>query len=201
MTRFIVLTGGPGSGKSKLLAALATAGFLCKPEAGRAIIRQQAEIGGTALPWSDPSAFAELMLSWDIRSYCEARKSQADVFFDRGVIDVLGYLRLSRLPIPPHIARAAQQYRYQREVFIAPPWRDIFTRDTERKQDFAEAEATCRVMAETYSDFGYRLIALPLVSVADRVKFVRETLGARLSEPRSPSPRAALENRVRPTIL
>ncbi len=197
MSRFIILTGGPGSGKSTLLATLATAGFLCKPEAGRAIIRQQAEIGGTSLPWSDPSAFAELMLSWDIRSYCEARNSQGDVFFDRGIIDVLGYLRLAELPIPHHIARAARLYRYEREVFIAPPWREIFAQDAERKQDFAEAESTYRVMAETYSELGYRLIALPLASVADRVNFVRETLGktpgktlGRTGEPRFLSPQS-----------
>ena len=36
-----------------------------------------------------------------------------------------------------------------------------FERNAERKQSFAEAEATHRAMAETYSDFGYELVDLP----------------------------------------
>src|SRR3546814_14045915 len=57
---FHVITGGPGSGKSTLIEALAVEGFDHMPEAGRAIIRDQVAIGGAALPWADRAAFAEL---------------------------------------------------------------------------------------------------------------------------------------------
>ena len=67
--RFFVVTGGPGSGKSTLIDALERAGCARSVEGGRGIIQDQVAIGGTALPWSDPSAFAELMLSWEMRSY------------------------------------------------------------------------------------------------------------------------------------
>ena len=66
--RLFVITGGPGSGKSTLIDALAGHGICTMPEAGRAIIRDQVAIGGEALPWSDRRAFAELMLGWEIRS-------------------------------------------------------------------------------------------------------------------------------------
>lgn len=59
---FHVITGGPGSGKTTLIDALAAEGVRHRPEAGRAIIRDQAVIGGTALPWADRAAFAELIL-------------------------------------------------------------------------------------------------------------------------------------------
>lgn len=55
---FHIITGGPGSGKSTLIDALAAQGFHHMPEAGRAIIRDQVAIGGTALPWADRIAFA-----------------------------------------------------------------------------------------------------------------------------------------------
>lgn len=70
--RFVVLTGGPGAGKSTLLDALAAAGFATVAEAGRAIIRDQAAIGGSALHTVDPQLYADLMLSWEMRSYREA---------------------------------------------------------------------------------------------------------------------------------
>ncbi len=61
---FYVITGGPGAGKTSLLEALAAAGHACMPEAGRAVIRDQRAIGGPALPWTDPPAFAAQMLGW-----------------------------------------------------------------------------------------------------------------------------------------
>ncbi len=48
--RLFVVTGGPGSGKTTLIAALAARGYQTTVEAGRAIIREQMETGGTALP-------------------------------------------------------------------------------------------------------------------------------------------------------
>jgi len=175
--RLFVITGGPGSGKSTLVDALAERGICTMPEAGRAIIRDQVAIAGEALPWSDRSAFAELMLSWEMRSYRAALSLSRPVIFDRGVPDVLGYLRLSGLPIPPHVERAAQTFRYHHRVFIAPPWPEIFALDAERKQSFQEAQATCEVMVETYSALGYELIPLPLGSVEKRVQVVLAAVG------------------------
>src|SRR5580704_19697438 len=106
--RLFVITGGPGSGKSTLVDALAGHGLCTMPEAGRAIIEDQVAIGGNALPWSDRQAFAELMLSWEMRSYRAALNLSGRVIFDRGIPDVAGYLRLSGLPVPTHVEKAAQ---------------------------------------------------------------------------------------------
>lgn len=174
-TRFVVFTGGPGSGKTTLLRALAERGFETMPEAGRAIIRDQVAIGGAALPWADRAAFAELMLAWELRSHRTAAGGR--VLFDRGVPDVLGYLRLCGLPVPNHVEAAARIYRYGPLVFVAPPWRDIFTGDDERRQDFEEAVRTYGVMVEVYRELGYELAELPRTSLAERVRFVEGLIG------------------------
>jgi predicted ATPase len=170
--RLIVITGGPGSGKTSLVEALAAGGHAVRPEAGRAIIRDQQAIGGRGLPWVNAALFAELMLAADLRSHAEALAGRESVFFDRGLPDIAGYLTLCGLPIPDHVEQAARQLRYRRTVFIAPPWRDIFTQDAERKQDFAEAQRTFAAMAETYPRYHYELVELPRASVAERVAFV-----------------------------
>ncbi|MHB9879237.1 AAA family ATPase [Pacificimonas sp. ICDLI1SI03] len=172
-----VLTGGPGSGKTSLINALAAEGIRTMPEAGRAIIQDQTDIGGTALPWDDRKAFAALMLAWEMRSYREAASADGPVIFDRGIPDVIGYLRLCGLPVPTTAIRAAEQRRYASKVFIAPPWPAIFQEDAERKQSPAEAEATYNVMIDVYSELGYTLVTLPRISVAARTKFVREQIG------------------------
>ncbi|MGN7098157.1 AAA family ATPase [Brevundimonas diminuta] len=176
--RRIVLTGGPGSGKTTLLEALATAGHATSPEAGRTIIRRQQAIDGEALPWKDRALFAELMLDRELEAHARAESADGPVFFDRGVPDVVGYLTLCGLPVPAHMERAAQDIRYDRRVFIAPVWPEIFGQDAERKQDLDEARRTFDAMAETYPRFGYELIELPRAPVAERLDFVLTTLTA-----------------------
>ena len=116
--------------------------------------------------------FAELMLQWEMRSYHLAAHSPGPVFFDRGVPDVLGYLRLAGLPVPEHVQKAAAEFVYNRTVFIAPPWLEIFHQDVERKQDFDEAKRTYESLFSTYKELRYELVELPRVAVEDRVKFI-----------------------------
>lgn len=175
--RFFVLTGGPGSGKSILLEALHRAGYGRSVEAGRGIIQDQQTIAGRALPWSDPVLFAEMMLSWEMRSYHIAMGSTGPFFFDRGVADVLGYLRLMGLPLPKHVQKAVEIFRYNRHVFIAPPWKEIYGQDRERKQDFEEAVRTYEAVRAAYTEYGYELIELPRVSVEQRMRFVLNASG------------------------
>ncbi|MBA8819750.1 ATPase [Ochrobactrum sp. P6BS-III] len=170
--RYLVISGGPGSGKSTLIDALEQRGFARTVEAGRAIIQDQVAIGGTALPWDDRALFAELMLSWEMRSHRLAQRHSGPVFFDRGVPDVIGYLSLCSLPVPSHMEAAAQQIRYNKTVFLAPPWPEIFGQDAERKQDFDEAVRTFTAMETTYRRFGYEIALLPKASVEERVEFI-----------------------------
>jgi predicted ATPase len=174
--RFFIITGGPGAGKTTLIEALRERGLQTMPEAGRAIIQHQVAIGGNALPWADRELFAELMLSWEMRSYAEAQTLEGTIFFDRGVPDVLGYRRLCGLPIAAHCERAAANLRYAPRVFVAPPWREIFAADTERRQTAGEAEATYEALVHVYSTLGYELVELPRADVADRVRFVQAHL-------------------------
>src|SRR5262245_8516504 len=127
--RFFVITGGPGAGKSTLIDALAARGFARTIEAGRAIIQEEVAKGGSALPWSDPHRFAERMFEWELHSYSCALETEGVVFFDRGIPDVAGYLRLMNLPVPSLIDAAAKSHRYNTKVFIAPPWPAIFRQD------------------------------------------------------------------------
>ncbi len=170
--RFVVLTGGPGAGKTSVIEALGAAGHRCSAEAGRAIIRQQVAIDGAALPWRDRALYAEVMLSWELRALDAQAEGSGPVFFDRGLPDIVGYLRLEGLPVPEHVLRAAQDRRYARKVFLFPPWPEIFTGDAERKQTPEVAAATCRAMAEIYSELGYELIAVPRAGVAERTRFI-----------------------------
>jgi len=117
------------------------------------------------------------MIGREIAAHRAALATGKVVVLDRGVPDVIGFLRVSGLAVPLAIDAAARTYRYNARVFIAPWWADIFTTDAERKQTRQEARATFAVMVETYRDYGYRLVELPRATVAERVAFVRQEIG------------------------
>ena len=93
-------------------------------------------------------------------------------FFDRGIIDVVGYLRLHQLPVPHDLRSAARTVRYHHRVFVAPPWPDIYTADTHRTQSFAEAVRTHDAITAAYREHGYELVPLPRTTVARRADIV-----------------------------
>lgn len=168
----IVITGGPGSGKTSLIEALAALGHAVEPEAGRKVIRAQQAVGGNALPWADRAGFANLMLDSDIAAYRRSEMSGVPVFFDRGIPDIVGYLDLCGLPVPEGLDAAARAHRYDPVVFIAPVWPEIFSQDAERMQSIDEAARTHAAMVRTYPHYGYSLIELPKRSVKERMDFI-----------------------------
>jgi predicted ATPase len=85
------------------------------------------------------------MLQRAIDSYFQYTSTREPMFADRGLPDTLGYARLVGLTnesLLQAIHAACMQYRYASLVFLAPPWKEIYKTDDERKQDFEEAERT-----------------------------------------------------------
>lgn len=169
---FYVVTGGPGAGKTTLLQALSKYNVLCVPEVARQIIREQVEQGGRAVPWDDAVQYKELMLQRSIEDYLRIDTS-LPVFFDRGIPDTLAYARLIGHDTP---GEAAAQYRYNKDVFILPPWEAIYKTDRERKQTFGEAIDVCRRLEDEYAGHGYNVIEVPLVSAEERAQFVLDKI-------------------------
>lgn len=171
---FYVITGGPGSGKTTLLEALQQRNYAVVPEVARQIIIEQSATGGKALPWGDRRSYLEMMLERSVASYEEHRKQTGILFFDRSILDAIGYAKIISTAFPPVFMQAARQYRYNKKVFILPPWKEIYTTDTERKQTWEEAVATYEILADTYTRHDYQLIDIPPLPVEMRVRFVEE---------------------------
>jgi len=170
MPPYYIFTGGPGSGKSTVLEALAQLDYIVVPEVGRTIIQQQMQSKGRALPWDDKQLFFEHMFEASLSDY--RQQPHRLTFFDRGLLDSLGYATLEHLSVSAKQSEIAQHTSYATTVFLFPPWQAIYQKDTERKQDFALAVQTYETMRTTYTSFGYQLVEVPCTTVEKRVEFI-----------------------------
>ncbi|MCE7040848.1 AAA family ATPase [Dyadobacter sp. CY312] len=168
----IIITGGPGSGKSTLLDALAANGYHCVPEVSRSLIQEQVAAESDCLPWKDLNCFATLALDRMLADYKQAIGNNQTSFFDRGIPDIIAYLKVGGLEVNSRFYSIANEHRYAKDVFITPPWKEIYVNDTERWQTFDEACVLHETLVSVYSDLGYNLKFVPCLSVQDRVDYI-----------------------------
>jgi predicted ATPase len=171
----IVITGGGGSGKSSLIEYFIAHGFNAMREVAREQIRISLENNSRALPWDDIQAFSENVqahMVLDFNAFPEADYA----FYDRCLLDVLSYLVLDQQPSYASLNQDIQNHRYFEQVFILPPWQEIFTKDDERMEDFEETVQAYEIIKQTYTAHGYHVVELPKTSVESRVQFILDHL-------------------------
>lgn len=77
----IVLTGGPGTGKTTILEALTKQGYACKEEISRQVTQMARKNGIEQLFLKDPLLFSKLLLEGRIQQYKDAAKLACDFVF------------------------------------------------------------------------------------------------------------------------
>lgn len=174
MNNYFVITGGPGVGKTTLIHALAQRGYNTVQEDARQIIKDQVAVGADGVPWSNKKRYAELMMKAAVFSFTEMQKIKTidPIFFDRGLLDVICYMSMENLPICTDSLDTINRYRYNKYVFILPPWPEIYTTDDERKQEWHEVMITHESMKSTYERQGYVVIEVPRTDVEKRCDFI-----------------------------
>lgn len=176
MDRFVVISGCSGGGKSTLLAELARRGHAVVEEPGRRIIEQETRTGGSARPWVDMAAFARRAIDVALSDRAVAAGMDGWVFFDRGLIDAAAALEHATGEAVLH--DLARRHRYNRKVFLTPPWPEIYLRDKDRRHDLDAATEEYERLLAVYPALGYQPVVLPKLSVEDRADRLLETLTA-----------------------
>ncbi|MCY4779254.1 AAA family ATPase [Sphingobacterium sp. UT-1RO-CII-1] len=174
MNNLFVITGGPGAGKTTLLNSLEAKGYKVIPEVARIIIRKEVERKGDALPWKNKELYTDKMITASIQDYKTVNKEQQTeiCFFDRGTLDALCYAEMIGYTLAPEIIEKVRKCKYNSKVFILPPWKEIYTTDTERKQDWKEANDTYTYLKNMYERFGYEVVVVPIGTVDERKEFI-----------------------------
>lgn len=102
------------------------------------------------------------------------RTAEGWVFFDRGLLDAAAALE--------HAASVAVSDtlsghdRFHHQVFLTPPWPEIYHRDSERQQDLGRGVAEYHRLIETFERLGYDPVLLPKLDVEARADFILDAL-------------------------
>lgn len=175
-TKKIVITGGPGTGKSTLINELIRRGFNCLEEISRQVTLDAKKQGIDQLFLTKPLLFSELLLKGRQKQFIDADiYKDKTVFFDRGIPDVLAYMDFIGDSYPQKFTEVCKNSAYDL-VFILKPWEAIYTIDNERYENFAQALEIHDHLINTYQSYNYNLIDVPFDTVENRTDFILKTL-------------------------
>ena len=174
VNHFVLISGCSGGGKSTLLNELGRRGYATIEEPGRRIVKEEKLGAGLALPWVNETAFARRAVEMALADRAAVRRAAGWVFFDRGLLDAAAALQ--HLTGEPALMTLGQAHRYHRQIFLTPPWPEIYVTDAERRDSLNEAIAEYQRLLAHYPSLGYDVTILPKVGVPERADFVLHAL-------------------------
>lgn len=174
--KIIVITGGPGTGKTTLLNGLKTKGFCCYPEISRAITLEAQKEGIEQLFLEKPLLFSELLLKGRKEQLNNAlNATDSVIFIDRGLADITGYLDYMGNDYPDYFAKACEESQYT-HVFSLPPWEEIYESDEVRYENFEQAKDIHQKIVASYKKFNYNPIEVPKDTIENRIHFILQSI-------------------------
>jgi predicted ATPase len=176
MQNKIVITGGPGTGKSTLINELIKRGYHCLEEISRDITEMARRNGIEQLFLKNPMLFSEMLLEGRENQYKIANNMDTDfIFFDRGIPDIHAYMNYISVDYPPIYVEKSMKYRYD-TIFITPPWQEIYITDEVRYENFEQSLAIFNHLKRTYENLDYQLIEVPCGTIEFRTDFILNNL-------------------------
>ncbi len=168
--KLYVITGGPASGKTTLIAQLKDLGNAVLEETAREVLEERRQF---AINYGEKLIREKEIFERQLRKEEAIRKNHEGYFLDRSLIDVIAYCRHHLGYVPERIKPVNLMDRYA-HVFVLD--RLPFIADGTRiEKDDKEAEKIHQILIKTYKQFGYNPVSVPIFPVdkiARRANFV-----------------------------
>lgn len=165
-----MITGGPSTGKSTTLREISARGYQTVPEAARLFFERKKAEGYDAIEAREEFDFQTEIEK--IRFGVEQVDYDCDhVFYDRSVFDNYAYRdHYDQIyNIYPKLSMQLINRSYDK-VFILEPLE--FDEDSVRSEDSQGQKEIHEKIRETYEQFGFNLIDVPVMPVQERVEYI-----------------------------
>lgn len=172
-----VITGGPCTGKTTTVEGLSRKGYNVVEESARLVIAsEQKKLADNpsyraVFPWTDISMFQRIVTEEQHRREQQAKATP--VFFDRGMIDNLAYIKVFGGKLDEVTAKIISKASYSK-IFILDPV--SYKQDEVRKEDPELARKLHSAIHEVYAEKNFNVLKVPLLPVNERIDFILQNL-------------------------
>lgn len=174
--RRYVLTGGPGVGKSTLIARFAERGLHTAPEAAWQIIHEEGLEFVDTVGWQGAAQFQEKIAQRQLELEATLPNTDELLFLDRGLLDGIAYCALDNISTPKVILdNAAGRYT---GVFLLD-FLETYTMGPGRQDSPETAQSLHTLIGETYRQYGYTVVDVPAGDVESRCDYILNRIGER----------------------
>lgn len=170
-TNWIIITGGPSTGKSKTIDHIAFLGYYIRPEVARIIIDNEMSKGKSLDEIrGEQIKFEEEILRIKIESERSAPKNEM-IFWERGMPDSIVYLKNCCNNWQSALEESKKiQYKGIFILDILPH----YEKDYARTENANKAKEIHKALHDVYTDLGYSVFKVPVMSIEERAKFIIE---------------------------
>lgn len=172
----VVVTGGPCSGKTTIIEALAARGHRTVPEAAIEVIAELSESLGVEgqAKWRSEHRedFQVLIIEKQAALEAAAAGGKGPLFHDRGRLDGLAYCRVFGAPVPPEVEVGCRDLPYDR-VYLLDTLSDFDGRAATGRTSDRERSLRIRdELVRTYTERGLPPVFVPETSVEERLELI-----------------------------
>ena len=166
----VILTGGPGSGKSTIIDELEKLGYKVIPEPARTLIAHYEKHSPELHPKLSKENRKIFQVAIENKNYEDFNTNQYG-FFDRSILDEVGYRNRFKIEITAELDTFCKNNRYDM-VFFFPFWKEIYKTDDVRHETPAEAENVSKFIFNAYAKYKYDPLIVPKTSISNRLDYI-----------------------------
>ena len=172
-TSKIVISGGPGGGKTTIINSLKNMGYFCYDEISRDLIEKFKKNDTQNIFIESPVKFSYILWKTREKQYKNSiiQKKYDKVFFDRSLLDVTSYLEfIGKRNL--NLEKKLRNFSYD-IVFLVKPNKNFYTKDFSRYENFNQSMEIHDILEKNYKNY-FKTVNVPFKKLSERLNFIIE---------------------------